>query len=434
MLVGCGEIFTGYGSALKNYDTAYSQNVCDDEAIKSKVASNDDVILWSELGGSLKRNCQEYAKSNHYFDIAEEHYKSDVDLENFGLKAIDATSGVFTNENANAYKGSIYEAIMVNVYKGLNFLSLGDKANARVEFNRALDRQRIAKDKYHEQIQSAMKKLSQTDKNTKVRKTLSKDFLLNAYNTSLFKGFQAYGDFVNPFATYLSAIFFLSGNDYAKARDLLKESVAMDPQNTTITEDFKLSNQMLLGKYPQKPSIWLIYENGKSLKKSEFALNLPLYLVSNRVLYVGVSMPTLKEQSSSYPYLFLNDKKTQIIANMDDIIKTEFKIQLPFIITKALTRTILKTFTQTQLYRQNEALGILMAFFNAFSNRADTRSWVSLPKNFQAVRVENGGNGAVIKSNDGEILSTVQIPQNKNAIIFLTSSQRGYHVLHKIVF
>ena len=48
---------------------------------------------------------------------------------------------------------------MVNVYKGLNFMSLGDFANARVEFNRALIRQDMAKDYFAAQIAAAKEEL-----------------------------------------------------------------------------------------------------------------------------------------------------------------------------------------------------------------------------------------------------------------------------------
>lgn len=42
---------------------------------------------------------------------------------------------------------------MVNTYKALNYASLHDSANTRVEFNRALDRQRRAKDYFRSEIQ-----------------------------------------------------------------------------------------------------------------------------------------------------------------------------------------------------------------------------------------------------------------------------------------
>ena len=89
---------------------------------------------------SLKRKCKDYEASNHYFDRAEKYYKEEVDLENFGEKTLKSVGTILTNENLTDYHGNVFEAIMVNTYKGLNFMSLGKQDLARVEFNRALDR------------------------------------------------------------------------------------------------------------------------------------------------------------------------------------------------------------------------------------------------------------------------------------------------------
>ncbi|MBR2159568.1 MAG: hypothetical protein IJ964_06370, partial [Campylobacter sp.] len=90
---------------------------------------------------------------------AEDSYKYDVDLENIATKALRLTAGILLNESFADYDGNLYERIMVNVYKGLNFMSLGDFANARVEFNRALIRQDRAKDYFAAQIAAAKEEL-----------------------------------------------------------------------------------------------------------------------------------------------------------------------------------------------------------------------------------------------------------------------------------
>ena len=53
---------------------------------------------------------------------------------------------VLVNENVKTYRGNIYEGVLFNYYKALNAMELGDYALARVEFNRANDRQRRAKE------------------------------------------------------------------------------------------------------------------------------------------------------------------------------------------------------------------------------------------------------------------------------------------------
>lgn len=101
----------------------------------------------------IARNCGDFNKSNVFFDAAEESYKYDVDLENVGSKAAKFVGTTLLNDNTVDYDGSLYERIMVNVYKALNYMEEDDYENARVEFNRALMRQDKAKEYFAKEIE-----------------------------------------------------------------------------------------------------------------------------------------------------------------------------------------------------------------------------------------------------------------------------------------
>ena len=432
---GCAAVFQGYEETMKKYDAMHDKNSCDTEFIDKKIKDGDDAILWNELGGSLARNCKDYSKSNEYFDNAETLYKQEVDLENIASAAVKSLSSIATNENIVNYRGNTYESIMINVYKGLNFMSLNDFKNARVEFNRALDRQRRAKDEFAGEIKREQDELLKEDaKNLSIAKnTKTTNFISDKYSSGVFAGFRAYPDFVNPFATYMSALFFIADKDYLKARDLLKESVAMQPHNENIRDDFNLVERILAGG-GKDSYLWLIYENGKAIAKDEFRLDIPLFLVSDQISYVGIALPTLSERESSYDFLKIGDKRTSVIADMDRVVKTEFKIKLPMIITKAVLRTVSKAVAQKQADDKNIYAGIAMALFNVATNRADTRSWGSLPKNFQILRVKNEGEKFEISTPDKGVVQSLSLPKDKNAIIYVKSSVSGYHISHQILF
>lgn len=434
-LSGCAESFTGYSGALSKYEQIYHSNDCDNGFLDEKIKNGDDLIMWNEFAGSLKRNCADYKASNSYFDSAEALYKSDVDLQNLGTKTKNTISSVLLNDNANDYEGAFYEAIMINTYKGLNFMSLGDFSNARIEFNRALDRQRRAKDEFMAQIDEISDKLNEQSPSVKnaVLNTQTNDFIANSYS-DVFANFRAYPDFVNPFTTYIAALFFLADKDYLKARDLLKESVAMQPENEFLRAEFKLINSFLSPKAPKNKYIWLIYENGQSMRKDEISLNIPLYLFTNKAFFAPISLPTLKERASSYEFLQINGNKTAQISNMDSVIKTEFQNKLPKIIINSLIRTVTKIYAQTQLSKNDENLGLLMGIFSIASNRSDTRSWTSLAKNFQGARVKNDAKFTQIQTPNGEIIANLSIPSNSNAIIYINSPLQGVIKIHKILF
>ena len=68
-------------------------------------------------------------------------------------EAVAAASRGGVNDTTSPYIGTQYDGVMANTYKAIDYLALGDNEGARVEFNRAIDRQRRAKAYYAELIE-----------------------------------------------------------------------------------------------------------------------------------------------------------------------------------------------------------------------------------------------------------------------------------------
>jgi hypothetical protein len=431
LFTGCSAI-TGYGDSLSSFERTLKSSTCNYTFIDKKLKDKEDLILWSSQGGSQARNCFDYEKSNILFDKAESLYKSDVDLKSNAERTKNSLGSILINSNVNDYEGNIYEKVMLNTYKGLNFMELDDFVNARVEFNRALDRQRRAKDYFEQEIKNAQQK-SKKDKNyNKAENRYTQKVIYDNYK-DLFSGYQAYPDFVNPYTTYISGVFFLLDGDYIKARNLLKESLSMQPQNLQIQADFELANSLSGYGKKEKNYAWIIYENGQSMAKREVRINIPLFIFTNRVYYAGLALPKLYERASSYRYIQVGSKQTKIIANMDNVIKTEFKKRFSQIALEATLNLILKTYTQYELNKSGSFGGFVGILYQAMTNRADIRSWTALPKNFQSLRVELNENPVIIKDDRGKILSTIQVDNSTDVLIYIKSSLKGDIRVHKII-
>jgi len=453
-LSGCAAI-SGYKSTMDEFDYNVETNNCNLNDLEEKIQDGNDALLWSQQGGSLARNCKDYKKSNALFDYAETIYKNKVDKDGISNDTLENTSNIFVNNNINDYEGNTYEKIMLNTYKALNFASLGDFSNARVEFNRAMERQNRAKEYFKQEILEQKKRLQKADDNFQKKQSRTniannslqnlsqiaqnkqtQEVIYEEFDTTLNKS-EIYPDFVNPFTTYISGIYFLLNNDPLKARDLLKESLAMDPTNKQIISDFELSNELVKNRSYKNDNknIWIIYENGKSAKTIEKNISIPLFLFTRKAFYTGITIPSIKEQQSSHLFLKINGQNTTEIANMDAIIKAEFTKRFPSKMTKIVTGAILKTYTQYTLQKNLGPLGgIVGAFYQALTNKADVRSWSALPKNFQSLRIKNNGNTIVIRNNHNEIIRSVNIPENKNAIIYVRSEIPSNNRIHKIIF
>ncbi len=54
---------------------------------------------------------------------------------------------------------------------------------------------------------------------------------------------------------------------------------------------------------------WVIFENGQGMAKNEIRIDIPLFLVTNKVQYTGIALPKVDERSSSHNYLDVNGEK-----------------------------------------------------------------------------------------------------------------------------
>ncbi|MDR2635681.1 MAG: hypothetical protein LBC08_02500, partial [Campylobacteraceae bacterium] len=422
----------------------------------------DDVILWSIQGASLARNCKDFKKSTELFDEAELHYKFDVDMKNPLLEVKDKTASILINNNVNPYEGNVYEKIMVNTYKALNFLALSDKENARVEINRALERQRIAKEYFANDIASLEKKNGASLQELKSAQDLyntlaalkskqhkkddvqtlsfnenSIDLAFNRYTAN--PAASSYSNFINPFTTYLSALFLLNDRSYQRSVDLFKEALDMNPQNLQIAKDFALADKMA-GEFNanfKEHFVWLIYENGFGAVRGEFTIDLPLFLVSDSPIYSSIALPTLQFRSSSYSFLTIkNDSgdnfKTYAVADIDAIADAEFGKRYLGLAAEAIISAAAKTVIQKQLNDADPILGFLGFLYQMTTTKADTRSWSALPKRFEAASIPIKDGNITIVDENGVILLREFLQNDKNVIIYLKSSQRGQIITHKI--
>ncbi|WP_392563317.1 hypothetical protein RHO13_07430 [Orbus wheelerorum] len=423
-LSGCS-VFLGYSADLDQYEQQLINNNCDYTEIDKQLDS--DPLLWALNGGALARQCHDYKKSIEYLDQAEALFK-EQELA-LTIKSVGQSIGsVVINNNINDYQGENYEKIMMNVYKGLNFMSLHDLDNARVEFNRVLDRQRRAAEFFELEINDAYTKYNRSKYMQEIRKPVGSDERIETYRGDI-NPEVIYPNFVNPFATYMSGLFFYLDGDYDKARDLFKQTARMLPNQQQVKADLALTEQ---GSLRKQHYAWLIYENGQSMIKRSFTYHFPSYLFTDKIVTSDVSLPTIYKRASSYPYLLLDQQKTAEIASMDNIIQIEFNKKLPAIITEAMLNMVAKSAIQYSLEKNFEQYGgkWLGFLYQLSTDVADVRQWRAMPKNFQIARTLIKGNKLTIYKPDGSVLTEIDsLLTDRDAIIYIKSDIVDHYII-----
>ena len=444
LLTGCG---TKHRNQLEEFNQLYGAGQYTEAAesqISTKGRRNADSSELLELlqAAAALRAGREYEQSSILFDICEDIIK--IHNQETLLGSAGSTTGsVLLNDTVLEYRASQYDGIMVNTYKALNFWKSGQEELARVEFNRALDRQRRAKAVFAAEIAQEKQQLREAQaeerhvdlgRNTENPEI---DRVLRSRYSNLYE-FKAYPDFVNPFTTYMAGLFFIADGDHAKGISLLKEVYGMVGRNPTVQHDFLAAERYAEGVRDGKNYVWVIFENGLGPEKEEFRVDLPLFLVSNKVHYTGIALPRLRMRSRACGYLSVqqgqHSVETQMLASMDRIVQTEFKKKYKGIVQRAVASAVIKTTAQYMAQREMGDLGgILFAVFQAFTTAADLRIWTALPKEFQLAKIETPADGRLTLATPTGLKTAITVPVGKNAIVYVKIPTSGMNIAYEII-
>lgn len=412
------------------------------EKFAKEAPSRDTVLAYLELGYA-KRCAGKLEESNKYFRKAEEEMEKWSNKPEF--KVSDEGLSLFTNLRMLPYRGRNRDRIMVNTYTALNYLEQGEVKKARVELRKAYEWQAEAVHRNKERIEEAKSVKSDEEKvNTKVQKTRQNEKFqkkMDEVYADLEDKYEPYANYVNPFSEWLQGIYYLNvpadSSDLERSEKSLERVNGMVDNNKYLRKDLKLSKKRSNGK--SMPDLtYVIFATGNAPYLEEQRIDLPLFVVTDQVDYFGVAIPTLTKDEAHVEHLTARAKdkgyRTQLLADMDRIVAREFKNRLPAIVTKSILSGIAKASAVYAARKASEQAGgeelelavrLAGAAYQAASTQADTRSWESLPKEFQYARFKTPEEGQVrLELSDGNT-RTVDVQPNQSNFIYVRSYRPG---------
>ncbi|HAI14425.1 MAG TPA: hypothetical protein DCM28_22160 [Phycisphaerales bacterium] len=374
-----------------------------DQFVADEGRGVDRVIAHLEQG-TIRRELGDLAGSQASFDIADQTIsqidnKSDVSVSQEVYASV-------TNMNNLTYRGYDYDRVMLSVYRALTNLQQKNFEAARVHLIRAYNRQVDAVDRNGKRIEKAQQSASTVaqQKNVNVSRTQNDSSFNRAMNNhyAAIKQYNAYSDYVNPFAEWLQGLFFFAdaadGSDMERARKSMERVAAMVPGNEYVQADHQMLEAIQGSRQSIQPMTYVIFATGTAPSRGEFRLDIPVFLVARDVDYVGANFPTLVMHNNYLPQLSVNVQgqrySTKTVADMDSIVAQEFNNELPVVITRTIISSAAKAaiaygLRQTVSNKDSwEALAIRLAAgaYQVATNEADLRCWASLPKQFQIAR------------------------------------------------
>lgn len=365
---------------------------------------------------------------------------------------------LLTNLANLPYEGRAYDRILMHGYKALNYLQLGERDAARVELNRALQRQRDAlagnaarlaeAEAAASELRSgrvtdregnrAVYDISRTTSDADARRRLS------AVDSTVRARIRPYGDYVNPFVVFLDGLFFLTQaedrSDLERARLSFERVATFAPDNPYAAADAAMAEAAAEGRLPEGLT-YVIYEAGVAPFREEIRLQLPLYLVTDKVSYVGAAFPYLRFSEGRPPVLNVTadgvTHPSALVCSMDSVIASDFRNEWPAVVTKTLVGTALRASLDAAMQRKaKEKLGergqaffeILTAVIQDSTNIADTRTWRSLPQEFHTVRLATPADRKLVLSAGG-VSQTVDLSPGRINLVIVKLMDPGSPLL-----
>jgi len=366
----------------------------------NKKDGSKDGVIWHLEAGTALRAVGKYDESNRHFDEAAHQMQSYEQKAKVRLG--NEVGATMSNQQNLPYEGRPYDKIMLHTYKALNYLALGEIDKARPELIRAYQMQQDAVAANARRIEKAREEEQQSAQREQVELARNDPTLAGqlAAATSNLEGFGVYADYVNPFTVFLDGIYFLhagaGSSDRERAIKSLNRVIEVTGENTAIRADLEaLSDPIHFD--PDALLTYVIFETGQAATRGQVRIDIPIIIAD--VSYVGAAFPTLEFHENFLPALTVREGQfqanTELIANMDSIVALDFKNEWAVIVTKTLIATVAKgasAFAVNTAARQQSDWGGLIArigtaIYQAAVNIADTRTWSTLPKEFQVIRL-----------------------------------------------
>ena len=366
------------------------------------------------------------------------------------MKLGNETGALLSNQANLPYEGRDYDRVLLNTYKALDYLALGQVDKARPELIRAYQRQQdavannqkriekeqddIRKAKEEPSGQSAAESVERAQKDPQVSGALDTHFKpLDKLN--------AYADYVNPFPVYLDGIYFMhlaaDASDKERARKSFERVRGLSGDNAFIRRDLEIAEKVANGQ-PAPAMTYVVFETGSAPWRGQFRIDLPVFFIGDgNVPYVGAAFPTLELDGNYVSGLTAataaGPNVTVTLSSMDSVVGQDFKNALPTIITKTMLSTTIKAvgaYAVNKAASDQNALGGLLAkvvtgVMQAVVNISDTRTWTTLPKEYQFCSFPTPADGKIDLSLPNGQRSSVSVVANSVNLIWVRSVQPG---------
>lgn len=303
---------------------------------------------------------------------------------------------LLTNDQTMAYRAPDYERTMLHHYLALNYLQRGDAEGALVEVRRANQVQERALKARADEVRKAKEKSEESEADGEMRQLMSRgapelDRLIGRVKN----GFQ------NAYTFYFSGVLYEAAGDLNDAWVDYQRGYQIAPDNQSLqdallrlarlrgsADELKETEKKVGRKAPplakDQGQLVVLFEDGLIPARREIFLPLPISTSSGDFRTFTVAVPYYDNRASDTGPLTVSvDKqagRTSSLVRLESLAAKDLQERLPGMLTRQALRLVAKEQLRRSAAKEGGDVGnILVGIFNTLSERADTRSWLTLP-------------------------------------------------------
>lgn len=446
LLAGCAGTRTNDPGAMNNYlNSSNYQAIAATYLKDGKPSYDEDNLLDALEAGKAFNDAGMWEQSKRAFEIASKQLAWKEDSVDTPSEVINLLGTTLTSSAFGAYQGKIFEGGMLDYYQAINEIMLGNEQNARTDFNR-----------FDVRMSNAVAQFAsfRKDVREKNRSDLSQEDSSQAKNSLD----TAKGQFLEgvtdvpsgqPDAKIrIAAGEFLSGvfratssanadKNASRVINPIREAAKASSSNAGVQLANRTANQLQGTGFQSKGKVYVLYEDGKGPSFTEFRIDLPLFLVTDKVTYSGIALPKFQPGQPAFGRLQLGATPSVELTNITNISGMEFDVAYPGIVTKAVVSTVIKTAAQVAANtvidsetKGSPLLGSLLKLgvgtAQAASTQADVRSWANLPNTIQIAVLSRPASGQLsVSMPNGTKIADVPLPDADNVLVLIKASGVG---------
>lgn len=391
-LSGCATYSDSFGTiqtnlASQKYDVALKD-------IEKQSDAKTDRVLYLLNKGMVLRMKRDFAGSNEALEAAK------TEMERLYADSVSQNAMSFlVNDSTVSYGGEDYEQVLVHLYMALNYLELGKKDDARVEA---------------QQVDLKLREISSKVVGSRYARDAFALYLTGMIYEDLGERSDAmisYRDAYNTYKKYQAS--YGTPMPEELKRDLLRmaQRQGLRDEAAQYSKEFGLPLAPAKSDPPKEGELVFIFNNGlapiKREKRSSMAAPPPSVVAGGAPatpgVFVTIALPYYESRPNNVASARISatgeQSSSEQVENVDAIARASLDSHMPAIVARSIARAVIKAKMQEAVDRAGQrrnnndsGMGALIGSIavrvaSVATERADTRSWLTLPAEIQMARL-----------------------------------------------